>query len=317
MNVLVIDCNRMGAGPPMDPATRLPTLTNPKWRAVKLFADAAEADLTWRSSKTTETPVLTGYDVLVFSRALPSPKDNAIWLDANPTARVFHLTNDYRVGGGSLYLAARALGRPVETIANYPHAMSRVAGQLTAKWHVANLNTLLYEPERQQNGHAPGKGCVYYGAARPDRQTIFQKYLTGQVTVAQYPPVWTEFEAFGCTGPWAARVDWGTDGLYPWAAAIYLENPDQTALGGTPFFANRFYETLSYDRWPIFAAECRQTIRQSGYQIPETAIVDDPAQIPEAVAAADTAQIAAWRAEAAEEQLAVLAQMRSIIRGTE
>ena len=312
MNILVLDMNRRGAGPAMDPKTKRPALYNPKWRAVTLVADALEADLTWRSSQTAEEPILSGYDVLVFSRALPSPHDNAAWLEANPKARVFHLTNDYKVGGGSLYLAARELRRPVETIANYPHALSKAAGKLTAHWHLVNINVLLYEATRVRNGRPPGTGCVYYGAPRPERQDMFAKYLTGHVTVAQYPTVWPEFEAFGVPGPWTNRINWRTPGLYPWAASIYLENTEQQ---GTPYLANRFYETLSYDLWPIFSGECRKTLSQAGYQIPETAIVDDPGQIPSAIAAADAAQVIAWRTQAAEEQRAVLAQLRQTIRG--
>jgi hypothetical protein len=304
MNILVIDAYRRPEGPGTDPNAPV----TPKSRVCRMVADALGAEMIWRSPATVAEPILTGFDVLVFNRSLPEIGQNAVWLQANPHARIVHITNDYSVGGAALYAAS---ARPVVTIANHPQQFSTVARMTDAPWHVVNVNALLYEPTRERPA-ADGDGCVYYGACRPERVEMFRKYLDGYACIAHHLPVYQEFRAAGAVGPFACQVNWSAAGLEPWRSVLYLQD-DQ--IGSTPFLANRFYEALSYHRHTIFAGECRQTIARSGYAVPEAWIVDDPEGIPDAIAHRDDEHLRAWREQATAEQQAVLAQLRATIGG--
>lgn len=312
MSILVIDANRTGGGPPIIPGIPIPTLVNPKWRVAKMVADMLGADMTWRSPQTAGEPVLGGYDTVVFNRALPSIEGNATWIRANPKARLFHITNDYLVGGGALHIAARVHGKRCHVIANYPRPLSKVATVFAGAWTEVNLNALLYESDRVRPPEMPdGTGCVYYGAVRPERRDMFQKYLTGQVTVAQYPEECARFAAIGVPGPWADRIDWRGAGLHPWRDSLYLWNTD--ANGHYHFLTNRFYEALSYRVWPVFAEECRWAFERSGYEIPARLVVNAPEQIAGASEGMERAVMDGWRQQATEEQRQVLADLRRTI----
>jgi len=314
MRILVIDANRIGVGPPCDPGTQQPTVANPKWRAAKLLGDALEADMTWRSPTRRDEPILDGYDVLVFNRALPEIDGNAAWLRANPNARIFHLTNDYLVGGTALYIAARALGKTVHVIANHPRHLSQSGMAFVEAWTELNLNTLVYEADRTRPSEMPtGEGCVYYGAYRPEREDMFRKYLTGHVTLALMPAMRPYFDEAGVPGPRSDQVDWRTTGLYPWHASLYIWNV--AANGHYRFLTNRFYEALGYEVWPIFTEETRWIFSQSGYYIPPALVVHHPDEILQATAYDDADVMATWRAQAQGEQQRIVAQMRDIIRG--
>lgn len=311
MRVLLLDANRLGANGPGTPeATRTTYIACPKWRAVWSIAQAIGADIAWRSPKV-DPDVRGGYDVVIFNRALPGIKDNAAWIAANPDAKLFHVTNDYAVTGAALYVAARELNRPVSTIANYVRAKSTPAGRMADRWLTANVNALVYEPDRV-TVPPRGTGCVYYGAARYGRQLLFQKYLTGHVTVCGPENLQSEFRALGVEGPfYPSRVPWHKAGLTPWASSLYLE--DSVTPDYSPFLSNRFYEALSYDVYPVFVDECRRTIGTGGYEIPAELVVSSPDEIPAASAYEDAGVMRAWRKQAADERQRVLGQIAAFI----
>lgn len=314
MNVVILDANRTGSGVPRKARSNEPEPANPKWRVVKAMADELEADLAWRSPKTSHEPPLGGYDVLVFNRVMPDVKDNAAWLEANPDATIFHITNDYLVGGGPMYLPAKMLKRQVHVIANYPRPLSKFASHLADTWTEVNLNALLYEPDRTKpNNIRRGARCVYYGAWRPERLATCQKYLTGHVDLALRDGFRQFFEAAGWTGPFVPEVDWRGEGLYRWHSSLYLWNFEVN--GQYRFLTNRFYEALSYDLYPIFPEEARWVFERSGYPIPPELVVHHADEIPQANTYENTELMQAWRHQAADERDSVLETIRRTIRG--
>jgi len=314
MKTLVLDANRMGIGPYTPEQSRTDFIACPKWRAVQLLADALSADLAWRSPKV-DADVRGGYDALVFNRALPDAKDNGAWLEANPHAKVFHVTNDYSVTGAGLYVAARSLGRDVHVIANYNRAVSKVSGRLGKSWLTTNLNALVYEAYRQALP-VSGHGCVYYGACRYGRRLLYQKYLRAEhVTLMVARVVANEFADLGVTGPFIlSKIRWATDGLRRFATSLYLE--DSVTPDYSPYLSNRFYEAIAYGVYPVFVEECRRTLEACGYDIPEALVVSDPAHIPGCAEFQDTRAMAEWQRQAADEQMCVLRGIRAFVKGT-
>lgn len=314
MKTLVIDANRLGLGPYTPEVSQTAFVACPKWRAVRLLADTLEADVAWRSPKV-DPDVRGGYDVLVFNRALPDANDNGAWLEANPHAKVFHVTNDYSVTGAGLYVAARSLGRDVHVIANYNRAVSKVSGRLGKGWLTTNLNSLVYEAYRQALP-VSGHGCVYYGACRYGRRLLYQKYLRAEaVTLMVARVVMEQFAELGVTGPFIlSKIRWATDGLRPWATSLYLE--DSVTPMYSPYLSNRFYEAIAYGVYPVFVEECRRTLAACGYEIPEALVVPDPRDIPGCAAFQDTRVMAAWQRQAADEQASVLRGIRAFVKGT-
>ena len=311
MKTLIVEANRHARGPWTPEQSKTDFIACPKWRAANLLAQTLEADIAWRSPKVAPD-IRGGYDTLVFNRALPDINANAAWLEANPTAKVFHVTNDYSVTGGALYAAARTLGRQVNTIANYERAISKVAGRMAMDWLQVNLNVLVYEAYRKPT--ARGTGCVYYGACRWGRRWVFQKYMTGHVTYAGDPRVVEEFKGLGVPGPFIKhKIPWHLDGLSRWANSIYFE--DSVTADYSPYLSNRFYEAIGYGLYPVFVEECQRTLKACGYDIPQELVISHPDEIPERESYENPDVLACWRAQATTEQRDVLKQIKTFVRG--
>jgi hypothetical protein len=246
----------------------------------KLVSLGHEVNLIW-SYPSVNDNISDGYDAIIFNHASRYSYISDEWLAKNPTAKLFYTLNDYNLGEPIvLWSWVKRHGIKYDVIANHQADASKVVTKYVNNWNVVNMNALIVEPDANIDHHPffsyDKSRCIYYGTFRRDRIKYFQKYLTGEIVISTHAKNRSKFGDIGVTGPFCDRVDWNSGDLNNYKTLLYIE--DETTHTDYSCLANRFYEALNYDVFPLFDESCRNTIRLSGYDIPEYAIVDNPEQ---------------------------------------
>ncbi len=295
MKVLVIDSHKGSGG-------EIPQ--NLHWQNARRIADALEADLIW-SYPSVNDHIKTGYDAIVFVHASQYGFVDRAWLENNPDAKLFYVTNEYNLGEPYILWKVAKAGRKYTVIANHPPEISKVVKKYTKRWHVLNLNSLVTNP--CSYGGFKSRRCVYYGSFRKGRIPSFKNYLTGGVVVSTHVSNREKFRAIGVKGPFVDRIDWGKRGLSVFDSSLYLE--DEVTHTQYNYLANRFYEALNYNVPTLFSSECRATVEKSGWQIPDEYFIEPSQQvIPQGLPVREH-----WRNNALSEKVAALAHIKQIV----
>jgi hypothetical protein len=238
-------------------------------------------DLIW-SYPSVNDNIRTGYDVIIFSHASRYSYVSTEWLSKNKQARLFYITNEYNLGEPvMLWRWVKDNDIKYNVIANHEGAASKVVLKYVDNWNILNLNALIIEPLKVAPTNSffefERTGCIYYGSFRKDRVKYFQKYLTGKVVISTHIKNRKKFVDSGITGPFGDRIDWNSVGLTNYKTLLYIE--DESTHTNYNYLANRFYEGLIYNTFPIFDAACKNTLELSGYDIPDFAVVDSPEEL--------------------------------------
>jgi GrpB-like predicted nucleotidyltransferase (UPF0157 family) len=217
--------------------------------------------------------IQSGYDVIIFNHASAYSFVDYAWLEANPNARLFYITNEYNLGEPRiLWMAAKRANRKYTVIANHPAAASKVVTKYTDDWIITNLNSLIYSPV-ECDIIEKTEDLIYYGSFRSDRCPYFKKYFSDNLTVSSHIKNVNKFRANDINASFIPRIDWNNDGLKKYHCSLYIE--DVTTHTHYNHLANRFYEALNYKVVPIFAEECRTTIEKSNYPVDRNLIFSD------------------------------------------
>lgn len=263
MRVLVIDSHK---------GSERETPQNLHWRNARMIASSLNADLIW-SYPSVNDNIKAGYDVIIFVHASPYCYIDKAWLDRSPDAELFYVTNEYNLGEPRILWKPAKAGRHYTVIANHYPDVSKIVKKYTKAWHRVNLNALSYSL-RENIACFQSDKVIYFGGYRRDREPSYIKYLTGNVLVSTHRKNEERFRQLGCRADYVNRLNWHTTGLRPYKASLYLE--DETTHDSYNYLANRFYEALNYQIPTVFAAECGNTIRESGYNVPSHLIVESP-----------------------------------------
>jgi hypothetical protein len=235
-----------------------------------LLAKSIKADLIW-SYEGVNDEIKSGYDVIIFNHASQYSFVDYAWLEANPNARLFYITNEYNLDEPRiLWMGIKRGNRSYSVIANHPAAASKIVKKYTTDWNIVNLNCLIFNPEFKTNEDK--KGTIYYGSFRADRSKYFSKYLNENIMVSTHKKNISKFTDVGVTSQFVDRIKWKKDGLNQYTSSLYIE--DEVTHTHYNHLANRFYEALNWNVVPIFAAECENTINNCGYLIPKEIIFD-------------------------------------------
>lgn len=277
-----------------------------------------DVDLLWSYPSVNDT-VTGGYDCIIFNHASRYAYISDEWLIRNSSAKLFYITNEYNLGEPLvLWTWVKTRGKQFDVIANHPMAASKVVKRYVNQWNIVNLNTLIVEETPRVATHqffqTEKQHCIYYGSFRKDRHKYFQRYLTGKIIVSTHAKNRAKFESLGITGPFRDRINWNGDGLSAYKTLLYIE--DDKTHQHYNFLANRFYEALNYDVFPLFDASCKNTITLSGYTIPDYAIVDNPqtaVYITENLPSSANTYMAQWRTQALAEKKHVLDHITQLV----
>lgn len=246
-----------------------------------LISVGNSVDLIW-SYPTVNDTISTGYDVIIFNHASRYSYISDEWLTKNPTAKIFYITNEYNLGEPvMLWSHVKKLGLTYDVIANHTASASKVVTKYVNNWNFVNLNALIIDNKSTTTSNDffafERSNCVYYGSFRKDRVKYFSKYLTGKIVISTHKKNRYKFEAAGITGPFKDRLNWNTGELSSFKTSLYIE--DHSTHKNYNCLANRFYEALNHETFPLFDKSCINSINLSGYSIPEFAMVDSPAEV--------------------------------------
>ncbi len=276
MKFLIIDSHKGNRSTPQN----LHWLNASKIQA-HLVSVGHSVDLIWSYPDVNDT-IHTGYDAIIFNHASRYSYISDEWLVQNPQAKLYYTLNDYNLGEPVLLWSwVKKHGIKYDVIANHQADASKVVTKYVDKWNIVNMNSLITETTSQVKSHSffsyEKSKCIYYGTFRRDRTKYFQKYLTGNIIISTHSKNRSKFESIGITGPFSDRIDWNDGDLGNYKTLLYIE--DETTHVDYSCLANRFYEAINYDVFPLFDSNCINTIRMSGYDIPDYAIVDSPRDV--------------------------------------
>jgi hypothetical protein len=314
MKILIIDSHKGTIAPPQN----LHWINADKIRN-HLTALGHEVDLIWSYPSVNDT-IKTGYDRIIFNHASRYSYISDEWLKQSPSAKYFYITNEYNLGEPLLVWSwVKEHGTQYTVIANHPAKASKVVQKYVDAWHIVNLNALVIDPAPKKLTHAffefTKDNCVYYGSFRKDRTKYFTKYLTGgRIIVSTHAKNQEKFQSIGVTGPFRDRIDWASHDLNSFKTSLYIE--DETTHTHYNYLANRFYESINHNVFPLFDTTCKGTLDLSGYEIPEYAMVDTPEQIEYITRELpDSAQeyIDTWRNQALQEKQDVLNNIATLV----
>jgi hypothetical protein len=258
MKILIIDSHKGSLKEPQ----------NLHWLNAKQIKDhlisvGHDVDLVW-SYPSVNDSIKSGYDKIIFNHASHYSYVDYKWLEESPNAELFYVTGEYNLGEPRILWMAAKAGRRYQVIANHSANISKIVEKYVNKWNFVNLNSLVFDPILPTKQK---KGCVYYGSFRKDRIPSFQTYLKGYVTVSTHQKNREKFSNASVSGPFIDRINWSKDGLLDFKTSLYIE--DEINHNNYNCLANRFYESLNYNVLPLFDANCQNTVKLSGYDVPD------------------------------------------------
>lgn len=283
-----------------------------------LISKGHEVNLIW-SYPSVNDNVVGGYDAIIFNHASRYSYISDEWLIKNPNAKLFYTLNDYNLGEPVMLWAwVKKHGIKYDVIANHQADASKVVTKYVDNWNVVNMNSLITEDSVQLNEHNffsyDKAKCIYYGTFRRDRTKYFQKYLTGEIIISTHAKNRSNFESIGVYGPFCSRIDWNSGELANYKTLLYIE--DETTHVDYSYLANRFYEAINYDVFPLFDTNCKNTIRLSGYDIPGYAIVDNSTEVmytTDNLPETHINYLSSWRAMAIQERNSTLDSITKLV----
>jgi hypothetical protein len=235
------------------------------------------------SYKGVNDEIKSGYDAIIFNHASQYSFVDYAWLEANPNAKLFYITNEYNLGEPRiLWMGVKRANRTYTVIANHPAVASKVVTKYTDDWLILNLNSLVYEHQNKCTLRDKTKDIIYYGSFRKDRTKYFQKYIDESIIFSTHQKNVEKFQNIGMTANYIPRIDWNKgEALTPYHCSLYIE--DEVTHTHYNHLANRFYEALNYNVVPIFSEECVDTIEKSGYPITTDLIFSNKIQMKKVV----------------------------------
>lgn len=261
----------------------------------------------------------SGYDRIIFNHTSRYSYISDEWITQSPDAKILYITNEYNLGEPLvLWSHVKQSGKKYDVIANHPKDASKVVGKYVDNWHSVNLNSLITVATPPTADHEffsfEKTKPIYYGSFRKDRSLYYQKYLTGNIVVSTHAKNRQKFIDIGVTGPFINRIDWTENDLSLYKTSLYIE--DVKTHKYYNYLANRFYEALNHNTFPLFDKACANSVLLSGYDIPSYAWVDSEADVAYITKELPTGYMEcmdAWRVQALAEKQQVLQEIHTII----
>jgi hypothetical protein len=298
MKTLVIDSHKSSKRTPNE---------NLHWTNANTIAGILGADFIW-SYKDVNTKIRTGYDCIIFVHSSPYSFEDKAWLEQNPDAKLFFVTNEYNLGEPTILWKVAKTGRHYEVIANHPSKVSKIVEKYTSAWHNININSLCYSAPTQAPSIRPHK-TIYYGSFRKGRIPYFRKWLGKEkIVVSTHAKNREKFRSAGCDGPFVDRVSFRNGDLSTYGYSLYIE--DEKTHVHYNHLANRFYEALSNNVVPIFDSSCAGTLQTAGYEQP--IIVNSLSDL-DTVYAANVEIPNKWHSRAKREREQTIEQIKAIV----
>lgn len=186
----------------------------------------------------------------------------------------------------------------------------KIIGLKPHKYCWLNLNALLindkiiFKEERKYD-------IIYWGRFRNHRKLIFEKYLTDRIIISCSGKNVEKFKEINPRLKIIDKLDWETHDLADYKASLYLEDPETQKIFN--YFGARWYEALNCGLITYFAEECKNTIKKSGYNIPEKYIIKSTDDIPKDIVI-NKQLIEQWHKKALKEKEECINQLREVFK---
>jgi len=245
--------------------------TNLHWINAKILADYLNADLIW-SYPNVNDKIRNSYKIIIFVHASAYGYVDEKWLEKNPNAKIFYITNEYNLGEPlSLYHYIKNIDKKYDVISNYVEdTPTRIVKKYVNKFHFVNLNSLVYcrkninKSKLNSFFNVDKHNIIYYGSTRKGRINSFKKYLN-RIVISTHRKNINEFRKYSNNCEFINRINWNTNGLNNVKMSLYLE--DDITREYYNNLANRFYEALNYGVTPLFDIDCKKNVKKSNFNI--------------------------------------------------
>ena len=238
------------------------------------------------------------WDHIVCCYASPYMKYKAYMdiIDANPNAKLWFLVNDYDLEDNVLLRnVVKKYHKKYNVICNtersgYRHWIlgknleEKKLNDWIEEWHVANLNSLIFSTNKQQQNLDIKKNCIYFGTPRKHRykdMAAFNGIENYHISSSAKNQLKYTNAGIQAT-TYLDKLDWtiGNETLTQYKYSIYFEDVHTHDIYSG--LANRFYECLMCDVILFFDSKCQKTITKAidhGYKINDFLIVKDANEI--------------------------------------
>jgi len=312
-NILIIDSHK---------GTDKLTQTNLHWLNAKILADYLNADFIW-SYPDVNLKVRSGYDIIIFVHTSAYGYIATEWLEVNPDAKIFYITNEYNLGEPlPLYKYIKTVEKKYSVISNYVESTpNRIVKKYVDKFHLVNLNALIYSPKPQIENKLVSffsikkHDIIYYGGPRKGRIDSFKKYLKN-IIISTHKKNRSIYGKYSENCEFINRIKWNVEGLSNFNMSLYLE--DEITRTHYNHLANRFYEALNYGCTPIFDIGCKPNVEKSGYDIPDKYFISSSDDIQDKIKMYDNGELPileSWVEKARNEKENTLLRIKEIING--
>lgn len=237
------------------------------------------------------------YDHIICSYASPymKYKDLISFAYDNPDAKLWWLVNDHDLEDNILLrnvIKSTNGERKINMICNNGRdgyrgwilrkRMKGADGQyigilddFIVEWHTVNLNALLYQYEHPYSWDEKSRQCIYYGTMRKWRLDDLIMYQQTGMDFSCTPRTQKKYQEKGVTEVrFLDKLIWmrGAEELPKYRFSLYVE--DEHTHANFAFMANRYYESLAYGVVTLFDVKCVETIRKSGFVVPDICVID-------------------------------------------
>jgi hypothetical protein len=209
---------------------------------------------------------------------------------------LWYVCNDYNLGEPTaIWNLCKKYGFKYNVIANHQPEHSKIVTKYVDRWHVCNLNSLIFEPLTPPSFDQVSTffgtdsdyrtDIVYFGAWRSNREKYFKKYFDRDFAVSTSKKNIKKYQEKGIHALWSSRLNWyGNKGtLFDYKSSLYLE--DEKTHEWYSHLANRWYEALSYNIPSFFDRSCMNTIEKAKLNYPDCYIVDSLDELREKIKA--------------------------------
>lgn len=231
------------------------------------------------------------WDHIVCCYASPYMKYKAYMeiIDNNPNAKLWFLVNDYDLEDNVLLRnMVKKYHKKYNVICNtaragYRHWIlgknleNKKLNDWIDEWHVANLNSLIFNDKITNENANSKNNCIYFGTPRKHRYKDMAAFNgINNYFISSSIKNQLKYQNAGIEANYIDKLDWtiGQETLKQYKYSIYFEDVhSHNVYSG---LANRFYECLMCDVILFFDAKCMNTInsaRQNGYHVDDFLIV--------------------------------------------
>ena len=217
--------------------------------------------------------------VIVYAGNFGIFKEIDAWVRHHTESKIYWLSNDYVLTPNSIFVklfkdrGCHVIANSAEEKSKFKHYTEYSQINLNVSAYRENAQTMPWDCRRYES--------IYYGTPRLDRWAYFREFLPNSVISTSVKNKRKFSVMLPPDTKYIDKLSWNLNQCFlrNFKYSIYLE--DKSTHTHFSFLADRFYECLSYDVVMLYHISCLNTIRKSGYAIPQGFIFKNKVELEE------------------------------------